>query len=171
MKTETFITNDSTKKYVVSLLENYQSDSSKMEALRYEISNPRRVTSEQVIEAMNFRHGDGDGGSIAKGHISNKTLYIATNYNERTETLNREASDEVVDLLNAMNEERKRLLHYISLLKEKDRKIIQETYIEAKTREELSEIYGVSQKSVSAMRKQAVENLCVLYDFTSKYRG
>ena len=171
MKTETIITNDSTKKYVVSLLENYQSDSSKMEALRYEISNPRRVTSEQVIEAMNFRHGDGDGGSIAKGHISNKTLYIATNYNERTETLNREASDEVVDLLNAMNEERKRLLHYISLLKEKDRKIIQETYIEAKTREELSEIYGVSQKSVSAMRKQAVENLCVLYDFTSKYRG
>ena len=120
---------------------------------------------------MNFGHGDGDGGSIAKGHISNKTLYIATNYNERTETLNREASDEVVDLLNAMNEERKRLLHYISLLKEKDRKIIQETYIEAKTREELSEIYGVSQKSVSAMRKQAVENLCVLYDFTSKYRG
>ena len=142
-----------------------------MEALRYEISNPRRVTSEQVIEAMNFGHGDGDGGSIAKGHISNKTLYIATNYNERTETLNREASDEVVDLLNAMNEERKRLLHYISLLKEKDRKIIQETYIEARTREELSEIYGVSQKSVSTMRKQAVENLCVLYDFTSKYRG
>ena len=171
MKTETIIPSESTKKYVVSLLENYQSDSSKMEALRFEISNPRRVTSEQVIEAMNFGHGDGDGGSIAKGHISNKTLYIATNYNERTETLNREASDEVVDLLNAMNEERKRLLHYISLLKEKDRKIIQETYIEAKTREELSEIYGVSQKSVSTMRKQAVENLCVLYDFTSKYRG
>ena len=171
MKTETIITNDSTKKYVVSLLENYQSDSSTMEALRFEISNPRRVTSDQVIEAMNFGHGDGDGGSIAKGHISNKTLYIATNYNERIETLNREASDEVVDLLNAMNEERKRLLHYISLLKEKDRKIIQETYIEAKTREELSEIYGVSQKSVSTMRKQAVENLCVLYDFTSKYRG
>ena len=171
MKTETIITNDSTKKYVVSLLENYQSDSSKMEALRFEISNPRRVTSEQVIEAMNFGHGDGDGGSIAKGHISNKTLYIATNYNERTESLNREASDEVVDLLNAMNEERKRLLHYISLLKEKDRKIIQETYIEARTREELSEMYAVSQKSVSTMRKQAVENLCVLYDFTSKYRG
>ena len=160
-----------TVKYVNYLLEHYQKDTSKMEALRYEISNPRRVTSEEVIEAMNFGHGDGDGGSIAKGHISNKTLYIATNYNERTETLNREASDEVVDLLNAMNEEHKRLLHYISLLKEKDRKIIQETYIEAKTREELSEIYGVSQKSVSAMRKQAVENLCVLYDFTSKYRG
>lgn len=160
-----------TVKYVNDLLEHYQEDTSKMEALRYEISNPRRVTSEEVIEAMNFGHGDGDGGSIAKGHISNKTLYIATNYNERTETLNREASDEVVDLLNAMNEERKRLLHYISLLKEKDRKIIQETYIEARTREELSEIYGVSQKSVSTMRKQAVENLCVLYDFTSKYRG
>ena len=97
MKTETIITNDSTKKYVVSLLENYQSDSSKMEALRYEISNPRRITSEEVIEAMNFGHGDGDGGTISKSHISNKTLYIATNYNERTETLNREASDEVVD--------------------------------------------------------------------------
>ena len=158
-----------TVKYVNYLLEHYQEDTSKMEALRYEISNPRRVTSEEVIEAMNFGHGD--GGSIAKGHISNKTLYIATNYNERTETLNREASDEVVDLLNAMNEERKRLLHYISLLSEKGREIIRKTYIEAKSREELSEIYGVSQKSVSAMRKQAVENLCVLYDFTSKYRG
>ena len=159
-----------TAKYVIRLLERYQEDTRKMEALRYELSHPERVTPEEVIESMNFGHGDGDGSGASKGHISNKTLYIAANYMDRTYDHNTEASNEVVDLLCSMEEDRRRLLHYISLLDKKDEEVIRETYIELKSREELSERFHVSTKSISAMRKQAVERLCKLYDFTLKYR-
>ena len=159
-----------TAKHVIRLLERFQEDTRKMEALRYELSHPRRVTPEEVIESMNFGHGDGDGSGASKGHISNKTLYIAANYMDRTNDLNTEASDEVMDLLCAMEDDRKRLLHYISLLDKRDGEVIRATYIDLKSREELSEMYGVSTKSISTMRKQSVERLCKLYDFTSKYR-
>lgn len=164
------ITNANTREYVVSLLEHYQSDSSKMDALRYELNNPSRVTTDEMIEAMNFGHSESSGGGISKGHVSNKTLYIAANYMDRTISANTEAYEEISALLHEMESERDRLLHYISLLDQKDREMIYATYIETKTREELSESMGVSLKSVSIMRRHAIKNLCNLYDFTAKYR-
>ena len=161
--------NTKEKEYVYGLLERYQEDTRKVEALRYELAHPKRVTSDEMIESMNFGH-TGDGGPAAKGHISNKTLYIAANYMDRADVLNAEASGEVIDLLCAMEDERKRLLHYVSLLDEKDGTIIRASYMELKSREELSEMFGVSTKSISTMRKQAVDRLCALYDFTAKYQ-
>ena len=155
-----------TVKYVTGLLEGYQKDTRRMEALRFELNYPRQVTPDEMIESMNFGHGDGSG--ISKGNISNKTLYIASNYMDRTIHLNTEATDEVFNLLCSMEEERNRLLYYISLLDARDSEVINATYIELKSREELGEMFGVSVKSVSNMRKQAVKNLCALYDFTSK---
>ena len=46
--------NTEEKEYVYGLLERYQEDTRKMEALRYELAHPKRVTSDEMIESMNF---------------------------------------------------------------------------------------------------------------------
>ena len=102
-----------------------------MEALRYELAHPKRVTSDEMIESMNFGH-TGDGGPAAKGHVSNKTLYIAANYMDRADVLNAEASGEVIDLLCAMEDERKRLLR----LKKQSYIVVSDIYAFAELRRE-----------------------------------
>ena len=62
--------------------------------------------------------GHGDGATHSKGHISNKTLYIALNYQEQTDRANAEVREEVVDRLIALEREQERLAYYIALLKD-----------------------------------------------------
>ena len=66
--------------YVMSLLQNYRATKRKIQQLRYELEHPTHVTPEEMIEAMSFAKGEGKGRP--SGSISNKTLYIAMNYQD-----------------------------------------------------------------------------------------
>lgn len=72
-------------KYVLKLLESYNERERKIAVLRYNLEHPAKVSRSEQIEAMNFGHGDGLDHSA--GHISNKTLYIALNYEEQAERI------------------------------------------------------------------------------------
>lgn len=74
------------KNYVIKLLETYHDRERMIAVLRYDLEHPAKVNSSEQIEAMNYRRGD-DIGNV-KGHISNKTLYIALNYEEQAGRLN-----------------------------------------------------------------------------------
>jgi len=51
-----------------------------------------------MIDGMALGHGDGMGGS-GKGRISNKTMYIALNYQEKMDRMNAEAANEIAQRL------------------------------------------------------------------------
>ena len=70
--------NHNAKDQVLSLLQSYRATKRKIEQLRYELEHPARVTPDEMIEAMNFAKGDGEGRP--SGSVSNKTLYIAMNF-------------------------------------------------------------------------------------------
>lgn len=97
------------KNYVIKLLETYHDRERMIAVLRYDLEHPAKVNSSEQIEAMNYRHGD-DIGNV-KGHISNKTLYIALNYEEQAGRLNAEAAREVADELFGLEQQQK-LLYY-----------------------------------------------------------
>ena len=80
-----------TKAYVVTLLESYQKRSKQIELLHYELSHPVRISENEMIGALALTHSD-EGGGHPGGHASDKTLYIALNYRERTDQLNNSAS-------------------------------------------------------------------------------
>ena len=80
-------------KYVLKLLESYNERERKIAVLRYNLEHPAKVSRSEQIEAMNFGHGDGLDHSA--GHISNKTLYIALNYEEQAERMNAESAHEI----------------------------------------------------------------------------
>lgn len=53
--------NHNAKDQVLSLLQSYRATKRKIEQLRYELEHPARVTPDEMIEAMNFAKGDGEG--------------------------------------------------------------------------------------------------------------
>ena len=85
------------KSYVSELLEGYRARERKIAVLRYDLEHPSEVGVTEQIEAMNYGSGEGVGHS--KGHISNKTLYIALNYEEQAKQLNAESAKEIADEL------------------------------------------------------------------------
>ena len=116
------------KTYVVGLLESYQKRSKQIDLLHYELSHPARVSENEMIGALALAHGE--GGGRPGGHASDKTLYIALNYQDRTDEANQIGADEVVEQLVALEKEQERLKYYVSLLKARHKKVIQMFYFD-----------------------------------------
>ena len=129
--------NVETKAYVVGLLESYQKRSKQIELLHYELSHPVHVSGQEMIEARALGQGDGQGRP--GGHASNKTLYIALNYQNRTDNMNGDTIDEVAKQLVTLEREQERLKYYVSLLNERQKKVIQLFYFNGMTQDEVAD--------------------------------
>jgi len=104
---------DGARAYVIGLLESNRERMQEIALLHYELEHPARVSREEVIGAMSFGHSEGVVRS--SGHISNKTLYIALNYQEKAGRMNSETTEEIVERLVNLEHEQERLDYYISL--------------------------------------------------------
>ena len=69
-----------TREYVVQLLNYYHQRVCQIALLRYELEHPVQVSPAEMIDAMSFVKDTNIRRSI--GHISNKTLFIAVNYQQ-----------------------------------------------------------------------------------------
>ena len=107
--------NSNMKSHVINLLETYLKREQQIDLLHYEMRHIARVSPEEVIDGMSLGHNDIPGGSV-KGHISNKTMYIALNYQERMERMNEESMNEIAQCLLELEAEQDRLRYYVSLL-------------------------------------------------------
>lgn len=116
------------KNYVIKQLETYHDRERKIAVLRYDLEHPSEVGVTEQIEAMNYGSGEGVGHS--KGHISNKTLYIALNYEEQAKQLNAESAKEIADELFILERRQKKLLYYISLLEKRQAEVVRMVYME-----------------------------------------
>ena len=82
------------KNLVMTLLQNYRATKRKIEQLRYELEHPAKVSPDEMIEAMNFTKGDGEGRP--SGSVSNKTLYIAMNFQSAADEANAALREEPI---------------------------------------------------------------------------
>ncbi len=89
--------------YVLTLLQSYRATKRKIEQLRYELEHPARVTPDEMIEAMNFAKGDGE--SRPSGSVSNKTLYIAMNFQSASDEVNAALTHDLVSRLVPLEQE------------------------------------------------------------------
>lgn len=103
--------NNDMRSYVINLLETYQERTRKIALLHYELEHPARTSEAEIISAMALGHGAG-GSSHTEGHISDKTLYIALNYQSKVDKLNADTKEEIVVHLVALEQEQKRLDYY-----------------------------------------------------------
>ena len=78
---------------VMALLNNYRDNQRKIELLRFELEHPSHVSANDMISSMTFVHGEVPGKIC--GHISDKTMYVALNYQEKADEANSGVIDEI----------------------------------------------------------------------------
>ncbi len=140
------------KNYVIKLLETYHDRERKIAVLRYDLEHPSEVGVTEQIEAMNYGSGEGVGHS--KGHISNKTLYIALNYEEQAKQLNAESAKEIADELFILERRQKKLLYYISLLEKRQAEVVRMVYMEGVSTKKAAEQHGLTVRTIERIRER-----------------
>ena len=161
--------NVETKTYVIDLLESYQKRSKQIELLHYELSHPARVSENEIIGALALAHGDGEGGHPG-GHASDKTLYIALNYQARANRVNSDTAEEVVGQLVTLEREQERLEYYVSLLNERHKKVIQMFYFDEMAPDEVAETLQVTVRYAHAIKSKAIGELVSMYEYVDGLR-
>ena len=159
---------DSTSKQAnpIELLENYRSDTQTIAILQRALESVPRASANEVIESMNFAHGEGIG--TVTGRISDKTAYIAFHYHQKMDSVNTESYGRYASELWRMEQERERLNFYVSLLEPRQRKVIELYYMQGISRESTASELGVTVRTFHKIRKQAVDRLTEMYELTSE---
>lgn len=150
-----------TKTDIIALLKAYSDRERKIAVLHYELAHSAKASSDEVIEAMALGHGDGEGRP--SGHVSDKTLYIALNYQEKVEKLNFDTADEISRQLVELEQEQNRLKYYMSLLDSTQAKTIQFLYIKKMTQKDAEKVLGYSAKTIRKLRDNALDTLVSMY--------
>lgn len=155
--------NAETRTYVVRLLEFYQKRSKQIELLHYELSHPADISENEMIGALALAHGEGSGTG---GHISDKTLYIAMNYQQRTENANQGTRAEIVNQLVELENQQERLNYYVSLLKKRHAEVLKLLYFEGYSQEECAVKLDITTRTVRRIKDDAIDELAEMYSFT-----
>lgn len=152
------------KAKILQLLESSQERNRKIALLHYELNHPAQTSGKEMIEAMALGHGESNG--YVGGHISDKTLYIALNYQNKVHKLNADLKNEIVDQLMELEEEQGRLEYYVSLLVKRHAAVIRLFYFQGLSQDEVAKELDIVSRTVRRIRDEAVDKLVELYSFT-----
>lgn len=162
--------NDDIKIYVLNLLETCQERKRKIALLHYELEHPAQTSEAEMISAMALGHGTGgNNGGHTESYISDKTLYIALNYQSKVDKVNADTKEEIVVQLVELEQEQRRLDYYISLLNERQAKVLQSFYERRLSQSEVEKLMGLSAKTVRKLKKEALDALVRMYKFISDF--
>ena len=148
--------------YVERLLMSYRNDLRKRDLLRFEMTHSRNITDEEVLEAMALAKGDGIGSP--GGYISDKTFYIAVNYQEKAERLNREKVTSISEELIRLEQKLSRLEYCVKQLPSSRAEVIRGLYFEREELKNLALEMHISDRTVQRYRDSAIEELALMYE-------
>ncbi len=161
--------NNDMRTYVASLLESSQERKRKVALLHYELEHPAYTSETEMISAMALGHGDGSNNSHTDGRISDKTFYIALNYQNRADKLNSDAKKEIVLQLVELEQIQERLEYYTSLLEKRQALVIRLAYFEGLPWDEVAKKAGVAVRTVHKIKNKALDQLAEMYQYTGKF--
>lgn len=146
-------------------LADYLAMERELAVLQFELKHPVLVSEEEVQDAMNYAKGENLGGK--KGYIPDRTMYIALNYQQRTEHLNREMAASLTSRLLHLEQETSRLNYYVSLLDRRQDQVVRQSYFERMTNEEIARSMDLAPRTVQYIKKQAIDALTEMYNIIS----
>lgn len=149
--------------YVVHLLETYRSIQQRIAVLRYELSHPSNILPDEMLGALAYPK-QGSGIRSSAGHISDKTFYIAMNYHEKAEALNRENAASFSVQLVKLEQKAARLEHCVSQLPAAQAAVIRGIYFHGHSLKELAAELHISERTVQRYRNSGVLALVEMYE-------
>ncbi len=147
--------------HAIELLESWPARKQKIDILRFELEHFTGIRKDEALEAMALAHGDGSGRS--GGHISDKTLYIALNYQSRTDTMNTDAKENIVVELVELEQAQQRLDYYLSLLDTREAEVLRLTYLNKLSQEKIAKNMDMSVRTVQTLKSKALKSLSRMY--------
>lgn len=160
--------NNKVRAHVINLLETCPERRRQIALLHYELEHPARLSDTEMIGAMALGHGDSAG--CTEGHVSDKTLYIALNYQNRTEKLNADIKEEIVVQLVELEREQARLDYYISLLDNRKAEVIRLAYFEGLSQNDIAQNLAIVPRTVRRIKEEAVDKLAKMYSFAEHFK-
>ena len=145
--------NENIRSRVLALLESSRERKQKIALLHYELDHAAQTSGREMIEAMALGHGE--GGGHTDGHISDKTFYIALNYQSRAAELNANLKKEIVEQLVELERVQKRLDYYISLLEKRQVMVIKLFYFKGLSQNEVAKELEIVPRTVRRIIKRA----------------
>ncbi len=155
------------EKYVLDLLKTYHERDRKIAILHFKMEHPNKVSKTEQIEAMTFGRGDGMGHT--KGRVSNKTLYIALNYEEQVERMNAESVNGVADELFELEQRQNKLEFFISLLEKRQADVIKLLFLDKVPPKEVAELYGLTYRTIDRIKNAGIEAHAEMYAYSEQF--
>ena len=149
-----------TKSEIIALLKRYPEEKRKIEQLRFELEHPARIGENELIDSLSVRPL---GESRVGGHISNKTMKIALQYQNTLHHMNSETVTDIAQDLRSLESEIRRIEHYVSLLDEQKSNVISMMYFERKGICELENECQLSRSTIYRTRNEAIDDLVSMY--------
>lgn len=153
---------------VIHLLESFHEREQKIALLQYELINFQRASPGEVIDGMGLGHSC--EMASRSGYVSNKTLFIALNYQERVEQINAESLNSILAELGEISCVQNRLEYYVSILCPQQKTVIQRFYFEGCSWEEVAMEVNVALRTVHKIKGRAFDKLAEFYDFSRAYQ-
>lgn len=148
--------------YVVHLLETYRSVQQKIAVLRYELSHPSNIHPNEMLAALAYPKQSLDAHTPA-GHISDRTFYIAVNYQEKASAANQDSIASVSSQLMKLERRVTRLKHCVLQLPESHRIVIQGIYFHKRGLKDLADELHISERTVQRYRNNGIQALTEMY--------
>ena len=149
------------KSYVLDLLENSSHRLRQIELMRYELQHIPQVSDSEMIEAMSLPSLT----SSEKAANSKAVPDVALSYKRTAEQMNAEAMGELASAYMDLWREHDRLLHYVGLLDERQRMVLQLYYFESYVWTDVAKAIHTTVRTAQRIRQQAVDELAKLYVF------
>jgi hypothetical protein len=157
-----------THRKLVELLINFRSNERKVKVLQFELANRPQLSGTELIEAMSLSVPEGLGGLT--GHISDKTMRIALQYDDRAHDMNIEAKEAILQELVPLQAQQNKLKYYISLLGH-DGSVLVGYYLEGKSWNQMEQETEVTVRTLHRWKNEQIQKLLDMYLFSKQYNG
>lgn len=155
---------------VIEVLKNYPQKKKQISLLRYELEHPSHISEKELIESLSLAKSEAGGGK-SPGHISNKTMMIALQYQDTAQRMNGDVVAEITQELSALEAEVERIDYYLTLLDEGQALVLRRYYIEQKPWAEIENEFNLSQRALIKRRDDGVAELAEMFGFLGRIRG
>ena len=145
--------------HAIELLESWPARKQKIDILRFELEHFTGIRKYVATYVVISVEGSGRSG----GHISDKTLYIALNYQSRTDTMNTDAKENIVVELVELEQAQQRLDYYLSLLDTREAEVLRLTYLNKLSQEKIAKNMDMSVRTVQTLKSKALKSLSRMY--------
>jgi len=155
---------------VIDNLRSYRAKKRMIQQLKFELQNPSQISATELLRAMSI--GGAEYSTVHKGGVSDKTMAVVAHYSDTADRLNLETLDDIKRELRALMNETEKLELYVSLLNERQSRIIQFQYFEGKSWNEIEEELNLSRSALADIRRAGIDELVIMYEYITdiKYK-